>query len=255
VIAARPVFAGAVWLLAAACSANEPSYYPAPAAVEIGAGDMAAPFAAVDLPFRPPAADERMHLDEESQRLGFGAPWLRTDSIALSVLYTVTNLGDQTAQATLEVDGANEFATYDVVALRAAAQAAAVNNDEQVEILPLIAVPLLIAPGAKVSGVLREDDLEEAALDLDALARFGATPAAVIINHSQTDRAGLDMLPAGYIRPSLYRVRLALGGGGHLRLEFVVRVRDQDRQLLLTGGAPFAPDPPAYVPPMMPPGP
>jgi hypothetical protein len=239
-------------LALAACSANEPAYYPAPAPVEIGGMDMAANFAAVDLPFRPPAADERAHLDQESQRLGYGVPWLRGDEIALSVLYTVTNLGDTTAQAQLEVDGANEFANYDVVALRAAADAAAVNNDDQAEILPLTAVPLLVPAGGKVSGVLREDDFQEMALDLDALSRFGAVPAAVILNDSRQSRVGLDMLPpSGYVRPSFFRVRLALVGGGHLRLEFIVRVRDGERQLLLTGGEPFAPDPPAYMPPMM----
>jgi hypothetical protein len=242
--------------LAAACSTNEPSYYPAPTAVEIGGGGMAMaePYAAVDLPFRPPSDDERMQLGEDSQRLGFAVPWLRSDQVAVSVLYTVTNLGEQTAEAKLELDGASEFANYDVVALRAAADAAVVNNDDQVEILPLVTIPLLIEGGGKVSGVLREDDFDEAALDLDALARFGAVPAAVLINNSQKSQAGLDMLPAGHIRPALYRVRLALSGGGHLRLEFVVRVRDQGGQLQ-NGGDPFAPAPPAYMPPMMMPPP
>ncbi len=235
-------------LAVGACSANEPSYYAAPP-VEIGEA-MATPFALVDLPFRPPSEAERLGLAQESERVGFTAPWLRTDAIAVSVLYTVTNLGDTTADAQLELDGASEFADYDVVALRAAAAAAAVNNDEQVEILPLFRVPLLIGPGAKATGVIREDDFDEAALDLDALARFGAVPAAVLVNDSQLNRAGLDMLPAGHIRPALYRVRLALVGGGRMKLEFVVRVRDENRQLLLSGGDPFAPNPPAYMPPM-----
>jgi hypothetical protein len=237
----------------AACSANEPSYYPAPSAAELGGGNgngMSAMSAvAVDLPFRPPTNDERLRLAEESNKRGFTVPWLETGSVAVSVLYTVTNLGDTVADARIEVDGASEFASYDVIALRAAAEEAAVNNEDEVEILPLITVPLLIEPGAKVSGVIREDDFAEAALDLDALARFGAVPAAVLVNNSQKNRAGLDMLPANHLRPQLLRVRLGLAGGGQLRLEFVVRVRDEARQLLLDGGEPFNPGPPAYTPP------
>jgi hypothetical protein len=246
---------GVATALVAACGMNEPSYHPAPSTVEVGApgAGMTDPFAAVELPFRPPTADERVALETESQQLGFAAPWLRTNRVAVSVLYTVTNLSTSTEQARIELDGASEFANYDVVALRAAQAAAALNNEDEVEILPLLAVRLVIEPGATVSGVIREDDLEEAALDLDALARFAAPPAAVLINASAKSRIGLDMLPANHLRPALYRVRLALVPltGGHLRLSFVVRVRDEGSQLLTEGGEPFAPDPPTFQPPMM----
>jgi hypothetical protein len=236
---------------------NEPSYYPAPAAVEIGGMGMAGePFATVELPFRPPASDEAEALRDESQRRGFSVPWLRTDKVNVSLLYTITNLGTAPAEARLEVDGASEFASYDVVALRAAAALAAINNEDEIIVLPLLATtPVVIEPGAHVTGTLREDDFDEAALDLDAIGRFGATPAAVLVNSSKKSAAGLEMLPAEHVRPTLYRVRAALLGTGHLRLQMVVRVRDEAGQLLLTGGASFAPEPTAYTPPMMPPAP
>jgi hypothetical protein len=91
-------------------------------------------------------------------------------------------------------------------------------------------------------------------LDLDALARFSAPPAAVLINASAKSRIGLDMLPAGHLRPALFRVRVALVPvtAGHLRLSFVVRVRDEGRQLLTEGGTAFAPEPKTYeIPAMM----
>jgi hypothetical protein len=242
------------------CNLNEPSYYPANAAVEIGGmvapGTMVDPFATVELPFRPPRPEEAEDLRAESATRGFAVPWLRSDAVNVSVLYTIKNLGDRPATAHLEVDGASEFASYDVVALRAAAEMAAINNEDEIVILPLITTtPIILDPGQQVSGTLREDDFDEAALDLDALSRFGATPAEVLINSSKKSNVGLAMLPPNHIRPALYRVRVGLIGSGHLRLEVVVRVRDEASQLLLTGGDPFAPAPMPYTPPMMMPSP
>jgi hypothetical protein len=244
-------------LLTGACNLNEPSYFPAPAPVEIGAGGMAMsdPFAVVDLPFRAPSEEDRAKLREESQMKHFDVPWLRTDNVAVSILYTITNLGDQDAQAKLEVDGASEFANYDVIALRAQMEMAAINNEDEVDVLPLLEIkPGIIRPGQQFTGMFREDDLEEAALDLDALARFGAAPAAVLVNQSKKSNIGLEDMPAEHVRPALWRVRVALSGNGHLRLDVVVRVRDEAGQLARSGTA-WAPDPPAYTPPMMPPAP
>jgi hypothetical protein len=241
----------------AGCNMNEPSYYPAPAPVEIGGPNAGGdPFAIIELPFRPPRTDEQESLREESQRKGFAVPWLRTDNVSVSVLYTITNLGDKPATAKLELDGASEFANYDVIALRAAQAMAAINNEDEIEVLPLLEVaPFAVPAAGQVTGMLREDDFDEAALDLDALARFGAAPATVLVNNSQKNGAGLEALPPEHVRPALYRVRVALVGNGHLRLNLVVRVRDEASQLLTTGGLPFAPNPPAYAPPMMPPAP
>ena len=237
---------------AGACNMNEPSYFPAPGPVVIGDAAMGESFAVVDLPFRGPNDSEQAALREESQMKGFTVPWLRTDNVAVSILYTITNLGDQPAQATLEVDGASEFANYDVIALRAQMEMAAINNEEEVDVLPLLEIkPNLIQPGEQYTGMFREDDLEEAALDLDALARFGAAPAAVLVNQSKKSNIGLEAMPPLHVRPALWRVRVALSGNGHLRLDVVVRVRDEASQLATSGTA-WAPDPPAYTPPMMP---
>jgi hypothetical protein len=239
-----------------ACNLNEPSYYPAPAPVEIGGDAMGDPFAVVELPFRAPRDDEQGALREESQRKGFDVPWLRTDNVAVSVLYTITNLGPATATATLELDGASEFASYDVIALRAQMAMAGMNAEDEVPVLPLLEVkPNPIAPGAQVTGMFREDDLNEAALDLDALARFGAAPAAVLVNQSSKSNVGLEAMPPEHVRPALWRVRVALQGSGHLRLDVIVRVRDEADQLASDGALAFAPSPEAYTPPMMPPAP
>ena len=246
--------AGSLALAAGACNMNEPSYFPASAPVEIGGGAMGEPFAVIQLPFRAPRDDEQQALREESATRKFTVPWLRTETVAVSLLYTVTNLGDTPATARLQVDGASEFANYDTIALRAAAEMA--NNEDEVEILPLLEVVTpSIAPGSQFTSVLREDDFDEAALDLDALGRFGAAPAAVLVNNSQKNRAGLEMMPPQHVRPALWQIRTALSGTGHLRLDVVARVRDEADQLLKEGETPWIPSPTSYTPPMMPPAP
>ena len=246
----------ALMLAGAGCSMNEPTYFPAGTVIDLGGepGTSTEAFVTVELPFRGPTADEQMALADESQQLGFAAPWLRTNRVGIAVLYTVTNLGPTTAQARLELDGASEFANYDVVALRAAAAAAAINNEDEIEVLPLLGLRVIVEPGAHVTGVVREDDLAEVALDLDALGRFSAPAAAVLINASGTSDIGLEMLPPRHLRPALFRLRVALVPltGEHLRLQFVVRVRDEGGQLRDGGDAGFAPAPIDYVTPMPP---
>jgi hypothetical protein len=243
----------AAWLLAvaplaAACSANEPVYFPAGAPLEVGAPDQAAAGSVVfTLPFRPPSAEELMALRQESERRMVETPWLRAEDLAVSLLYTITNLGEETASARLEIDGASEFAAYDTQALRAAA--AMLPEGEETDVLALIRpTPVLVEPGQTVSGTVREDDFDEAALDLDAIGRFAAVPAAVIVNRSEVDPVGLEMVPPNHVRPAFFRVQVMFSAGTHMRVELILRVRDDARRLMREEGTLFAPDPPAYAP-------
>jgi hypothetical protein len=179
-------------------------------------------------------------------------PWLRADRVSMSLLYTITNLGDAQGTARLEVDGASEFASYDVGALRAAAAMAAMMGQEVDEegLLALIRpTPVTLAPGEVHRGIVREDDFDEAALDLDAIARFGAVPAAVLINLSSQNPVGLEMIPPQHVRPALYQVNVRFTASQHMRLEFLLRVRDEDRQLAKGADGVFTPNPPGYMPP------
>jgi hypothetical protein len=235
-----PLMTVALALLAGACDANTPTYFPAPAPLEAG-GDATMPAASVlmTLPFRRPSA-------EEAERR---SPWLSVDDVALSVLYSITNLSDREGSARLTVDGASEFTSYDAEALRAAAIMA--DPDEEPTVLALIRpTPLLLAPGETRRGVVREDDFAEAALDLDAIGRFGANPLAVLVNVSAASPIGLEMIPPGHVRPALFRVHVHFAATVRMRLEILVRVRDQGGRL--TGFDDenlFAPDPPSYMPP------
>jgi hypothetical protein len=238
-----------------ACSANEPFYFPAPAPMEVGGG-MDQPTAlsvTIDLPFRRPTEEQLARLQQESDRRMVQVPWLRAEDVSLSLLYTVTNLGDETGSARLEIDGASEFASYDTQALRAAGAMADPDAEEETVLALIRPKPLLLDPGQVFSGTIREDDFDEAALDLDAIGRFGATPASVLINRSEANPIGLEMIPPGYVRPALFRVQVTFSATTHMRLEFLVRVRDDASQLQRQQGEVFQPDPPAYVPMVPPP--
>ena len=234
-------------LLLAGCGANTPTYFPAPEPLESG-GDAAMPGAAsmvLSLPFRRPSEDEaRQH-----------SPWLSVDDVAISVLYTITNLSDRTGSGQLTLDGASEFASYDAEALRAAAVMA--DPDEEPTFVSLMRpTPLLLGPGESRQGVVLEDDFSEAALDLDAIGRFGANPLAVLVNHSTENPIGLEGVPAGHVRPALFRVQVHFSASVRMRLDFLVRVRDEGQRLSGFDDANlFSPDPPSYMPPAPPPAP
>jgi hypothetical protein len=236
-------------LLGACGGVNNPTYFPPLGPLEVGAMDMAGEATTVvTVPFRPPSTKEAQSLDEASTARGYRIPWLRRDKVALSISYTITNLDTATGNAQLLINGASELASYDRGAL-AAQMAAATNN--QADILSLIEVtPVRLEPGKSVSGLVREDDFAEAELDLDAIGRWMGPPAALLINASEVNPVGLEAVPPDLVVPAMFRVAVTFTATKHMRLDFLLRVRDKDGQLLTPGsGESFAPTPPAYTPP------
>jgi hypothetical protein len=234
---------------------NEPIYIAAPAALDASAG--ADPVTGgIVLRFRRPNADEQRKLDAETGKLGFQAPWLRRDKIHLELLYTVTNTSaDKTGTFTLGVDGASEMVKYDEAAVGAVFAAA---NADPV-LIPLMApVPRMLGPGQVYKGTVREDDFVEGSLDLDAMGRWGAPFAAVLINRSDVNPVGLEMVPPNVIVPSLQEIDVNLSATGDkvvMHAEFMARVRDDDDQLLHDAGDAnlFVPTPAVFAPPPPPP--
>jgi hypothetical protein len=246
--AGSPLAAVALGLAGLACSANEPRYFPPGAPLESGDGDMPAAVT-LAVPFRTPSDKDREKLASEGQKLGQELPWLRSDRVAVSLLYTITNLGEQTGAARLEVDGASEFAAYDAAGLRAAAAMGGQDTDDEAVLALIRPTPVTLAAGEVYRGTVREDDFDEAALDLDAIARFGAVPASVLINLSSVNPIGLEMVPPGHVRPALFQVTVRFVASQRMRLDFLLRVRDEDRQLARGSDPVFTPDPPGYMPP------
>jgi hypothetical protein len=239
-------------LLVAGCGVNNPTYFPPMGPLEVGAMGMPGEATmVVTLPFRPPDAADLQALDDASTARGYRVPWLRRDRVALSISYTIANLDDAPGNAQLLINGASELASYDRAAIAMAMQMAAVNN-EAADVLSLIEVtPVTVEPHQSVTGQVREDDFAEAELDLDAIGRWMAAPAAVLINASEVNPVGLEQVPPDLVVPAMFQLAVTFTATTHMRLDFLVRVRDKDGQLLGAGGAgAFTPTPAGYAPPV-----
>jgi len=246
----RPWFALLAVSPLCACEANNPTYFMPPGPLEVGQqDDMNSAATMVTLDFRSPTSDELKTMQDESKRLGYTVPWLHADREGLELLYTVTNLDNKAGEARVEIDGASELYSYDTSMQRAAI--AMLPKEQQKNapaVLSLIRpTPVIVQAGQSVSGIVGEDDFTEAALDLDAIGRWMAVPAQVLINRSETNPIGLEMVPRGLIRPALYQIQVTFTATSHMRLEFLVRVRDEDRVLHGGQGVGFAPHPKVYM--------
>jgi hypothetical protein len=239
-------------VLLGACEANNPTYFGPTVPLEYGregAMEMGPATAAVSLDFRAPSGSEQQALTDQMRASGHQMPWLRADHEAIELIYTITNLSDKKGVAQIELDGSSELVSYDTSAMRAAVALLPRQQQEEVTVLPLMApTPIAVDAGQSVSGTIGEDDFAEAALDLDAIGRWMAVPAQVLINRSETNPIGLEQVPKPLVVPALYRVNVYFSSDRHMRLEFLVRVRDEDRQLRGGQGGSFVPRPMAYMP-------
>jgi hypothetical protein len=236
-------------LAAGACDTNTPTYVAPDQAVEI-TGDATTASTEVKLAFRAPTDAERKQLGEAEKKLGFKVPWLKRDDVALSIEYKITNLDDKANAVAVFVDGADEYTSFDAAAAAAALQMATMDRDPPFVPSLIRTVPVTVAPGASVSGVVREDDFREAEADLDALGRWKADPPlAVLINRSDVDPTGMAMVPKNVVTPAMWQLKVTLSATGKARLEFVVRVRDHG--LLRENDEPtFSPSPAVYMLPV-----
>jgi hypothetical protein len=241
---------------AAACQAlNTPIYFNGE--VLEAQGNESPPVSnTLTLRFRNPTDRERQVLQEQRNSVGYDAdvPWVPRDKVHLQLSYKVTNLSDQEGTFNLLVDGASEFVAYD---FKTVAMAIAEEDGELGTFFPLMSSdPRILAPGASFSGLLREDDFAEAELDADALGRWNSTAtfAGVLINRSDVNPIGMDMVPSNLVVPAFVQVMVNLQTDVPMRCEYVVRVRDDDDRLLHNiGDTQFVPTPTQFTPPAPPP--
>ncbi|MEP6654703.1 MAG: hypothetical protein ABJA82_15175 [Myxococcales bacterium] len=235
----------------ASCHSNDPVYFPADMVLE--SDGMGTPVqATVPLKFRAPTATEQAQLDAMTNILGYPAPWLRQDRVRLEVKYTITNTGSDDGIFSLFVDGATEFTRFDYQAVAAAFDA--VNEDPPP--VGLIQPPNqpVLKPGQVYQGLVREDDFREASLDLDAMGRFMAPFVSVLINRSEVNPVGLDMVPTHlsppqqWILPALWEVTVRFNANQPMTGQFMVRVRDADGLLWENGDNEFSPAPTTFTP-------
>jgi hypothetical protein len=241
---------------------NTPIYFGSPTspALQISGGqpDMTGASPRIEngmtLQFRNPNDSEQKSLDAQTAALGFDVPWIQREHVHIELTYQVTYIpGDKDntdgpPTFSIGVDGANQYTKYDsnIVAMTLAQ-----GNNDPPEYIPLIPVtPQTIAPGQTISGTVREDDFNEAELDLDAMGRWMAPFNAVLINNSQVDPIGLEMVPPNVVIPALIEIDVAFTANRTISCTYAIRVRDDNDQLLHdTTNTLFSPAPALFVPP------
>ena len=103
-------------------------------------------------------------------------PFVLREDLDISLEYTIRNLDpDNAANVRIHVNGANEYFAY-------VPSAFVVDPEEEEEPPPLAGnIPIMVEPGQTISGVFREDDLNEAAIDLELITRGALNPFAAML--------------------------------------------------------------------------
>lgn len=179
--------------------------------------------ATITLPIRLETADEATERADLSTTLGVGVPYVVRGDLGLSLEWTIKNLSPEPGTAVLEVNGGNELYYYDP-------QVFVIDPDEEEPPPALLGgVPMTLEPNQIVSGVFTEDQLDEAAIDLDQITRGGLNPitAMLVLHEDLTEFTDVD----GLVYPEqafagLVRLDLVFQVSGHMVLEYAVRVRD-----------------------------
>lgn len=185
------------------------------------------------VPLALPSADDESEQAALAAELGLDpavVPTARRDEIALELEWALANEGTQVAQARLMLNGASEFARYDPTRV-------ITNATDEDETPPSLlgGRPITVPAGSRVTGVFREDELGEAAQDLDAFARAGVGLELTLLTRWKskdiTNGSGaLPALPSAAVA-QLIELELAAVADRPLRLSAVLRIRDRSGRL------------------------
>jgi hypothetical protein len=184
------------------------------------------------LPVRRPRSDESKKLAEEQRKLQLPmkVPWVAARDFDIEVEYSIKNLEASAVKVTLQLNGGNEFGDYvptDFVDPTAA-------PEDQVPPPALLGgTPVDFEANELKTGVFREDDLQEAGLDLEAITRYPPpdagmnAPFEVLERRSSQSRIGLEGIPAGDVTPAMVRYTFVLSATGHVVMDYSIRVRER----------------------------
>jgi hypothetical protein len=196
----------------------------------------------VVLPINTETADDMR--DREAAQAKMPAevtiPYLKVGDLEVSVEWTIHNLDEEDGQATMQVNGANQFYEYDP-------ELVVLSEDDEAPKTPGLTgdVPIDIPAGKRVSGLFTEDDMREAAIDLDQITRGRVNPFRARYTISKNalqfaqltevmfdeDGEALPQMETGVVYPrsvfaGLIRLDIVFAPDHHMELEYAVRVRD-----------------------------
>ena len=195
----------------------------------------------LQLPINIEKEEDAMVRAARAAELGIDIPYVKLGDIEVSVEWTITNLSDEEGTARVELNGATEFFVYDPDLI--------VLSEDPEEAPPTPPLdgntPLHVPAGGTLSGVIREDQVREASIDIEQVTRANVNPFAATLRINKNDTEILAFLPpdpadieAGpMLDPNappipreafamMIRVDLVFVPDRHMRLDYNVRVRD-----------------------------
>lgn len=241
--------------LASGC-ANDPVYLPGEMTMEAGVADdmgmLSEAKASLQLPIKLESADDmasRAALQTELDPIQ--VPYVRVGDLEVEVEWTIKNLDAKDGQATIQLNGANEYFAYDPSVLMLAA-----DEDEEAPPAPPLAgdIPLTIPANGSIQGIFTEDEVREASIDLDQITRANVNPFRATLTVSKNAASFQPLTPPmpdvmDYVQTpvgdpipreafaQMVRIDLVFKPNMHMVLEYNVRVRDKRgilHDLLLT---------------------
>jgi hypothetical protein len=175
-------------------------------------------------------------------------PYIRVGDLEVSVEWTIRNLEDMDGQATMQVNGANQFYEYDP-------ELVVLSEDDEAPPTPGLTgdVPIDVPANGRVSGLFTEDDMREAAIDLDQITRGRVNPFRARYTIAKNDQQfaqmtevmydedgeAMQQMTTGVVFPKaafagLLRLDLVFMPDRHMVLEYAVRVRDVRGEIINT---------------------
>jgi hypothetical protein len=245
-----------------ACT-NSPSYLEPRLALEVGIPNPDVPDEVIGeatvsttLPIRFETMEEQMERAARMAELGgVDVPIVGLGDLDIAIEWTIKNLSDTEAEARILINGANELFEYDPMVF-------VIDPDEDEPPPPLLGnVPITVPAQGTVSGVFREDQVREAAVDLELITRDDLNPFAALLQYHDDVRELSDAMNRTVPLDAfghLVRYDFIFRGNQHLVLEYEIRVRDEAdilHELLLEApmGEQITFTPMPYVPPPPPP--
>jgi hypothetical protein len=192
----------------------------------------------VELPIRAPNEAQLAALAiPEGVTLPFASlPWMERHEYEIQIDYTVINLDDEERRVAIVLNGGNEFHEYFPGVI--------VDDDEVIVEFSGWERTVVLAPLGRHSGTIREEEIDEIAVDLATVVN-GVTNANLIVHpnsHSAHDPRAMPFVPS--VVPALVALRLGVRTEGevddpdmpppapNLVVEWTVRVRDPKNRIV-----------------------
>ncbi|MGE3544421.1 MAG: hypothetical protein AB7L28_10825 [Kofleriaceae bacterium] len=256
--------------LAAGACTNSPVYIPGPAklmaGMDDGMGMVAEGRASLTLPIKRETTEDAADRAELAMQLApIQVPYVRVGDLEVSVEWTIRNLDAMPGEATLQLNGANEFWAYDPTMIM-------LSDEDDAPPAPGLQgdIPLHIGGNGTLNGLFREDEVREASIDLDQITRGNVNPFRATLTISKNapsfseltppmpDVEDYMQMPTGVEFPraafaQMLRIDLVFRADRPMELEYNVRIRDVrgiiGDELQNTPVAELQYDPATFMPP------